>query len=106
MRKKRIALLTIAVSAVVVFLTFLGKFNERDKTSWTGALNQAVAGADRLVVRKPPVAGSRTETVSELRGAQQVREMFALIDVDPKGSGFHCMCDGEYWIQSRTTATR
>ena len=98
MQKKLIALLVIVASAVLVYCVLPGQSREREAAKWTDPLNQTVAGADRLVVRKPPVAGAKTESVAKLHGVKQIREMFASIEVDAKGSGFHCMCDGDYWI--------
>ena len=98
MHKKLIALMVIAASAVLVVCVVPGQSRERDEAKWTGPLIQAVAEADRLVVSTPAAAGAKPETVAELRGARPIRELIALIEVDAAKSGFHCMCDGDYWI--------
>jgi hypothetical protein len=97
MRKTLLSFVAIAVLASTVLLVICGQSGERHQTGWTGPLKQAVKGADRLVVRKPG-AGPRAESEGEIRGAKQVAEMFALIEIDSQESGFHCMCDGDYWI--------
>ena len=65
---------------------------------WTHSIRKAAAGADRLVVRDLDFRGEGRKPDREIRGADKVRELFALIDIDAAGSGFHCMCDGDYWI--------
>src|SRR5689334_15635487 len=65
---------------------------------WADALRAAAAGADRVVVRDQDFFGKGAQPDREVRGADKVRELFALIDVDASRSGFHCMCDGEYGI--------
>jgi hypothetical protein len=66
--------------------------------TWALPLRAAAADADRLVVHDLNFYGEGQKQDCEIQGADKVRELFALIDIDPAESGFHCLCDGEYWI--------
>jgi hypothetical protein len=62
------------------------------------SLRAAAEGADRLVVEDLGFGGKARQPDVEICGADKVQELFALIDIDDANSGFHCMCDGEYWV--------
>jgi WD40 repeat protein len=67
-------------------------------SSWTTPLRAAAADADRLVVHDMDFFGKGPQPDCEIRGVEKVKEMLDLINIDASGSGFHCNCDGEYWI--------
>jgi hypothetical protein len=66
---------------------------------WNASLRAAVADADRLVIHDLGFDGEERQPDCEIRGADKIQELFQLIDIDAGSSGFHCMCDGEYWLQ-------
>jgi hypothetical protein len=79
---------------------------------WDEAFRQAVAGATRLRVRSGGTCHrdlSQEKTLWELSDAAKIRELAALIAIDEKQSGFHCMCCGdpsfEFYQGDRLIAT-
>jgi DNA-binding beta-propeller fold protein YncE len=92
----------LAVAGVAVFLVYRFKVSSAHKPTtgpeWTLPLRAMAADADRLVVQDMNFHGEGQQPDCVIRGADKVRELFELIDIDPPNSGFHCMCDGEYWI--------
>jgi WD40 repeat protein len=68
-------------------------------SDWTRSLRGAAVDADRLIVQDLDFHGKGRQPDCEIKGADKIRELFALIDIDVAGSGFHCRCDGEYWIR-------
>jgi WD40 repeat protein len=69
-----------------------------DASDWVVSLRTAAANADRLVVHDLDFSGKGAQPDFEIEGAAKVRELLQIIHINPAESGFHCMCDGEYWI--------
>jgi hypothetical protein len=65
---------------------------------WTAPLKAAAADGDRIVVHDTGFSGGKRKPDYELRGVDKVQELVGLISIDAANSGFHCMCDGNYWI--------
>jgi hypothetical protein len=94
----------------LIFLALLGLFVARPylarhflpwigtSSDWTGPLKTAAAHADRIVVHDTGFHGGKRKPDCEIRGTDRIQDLFALIDIDAANSGFHCMCDGNYWI--------
>src|SRR5262249_27654696 len=90
-----ILLLLIGLIALNRYRFLLGHASADD---WTVSLREAAAGADRVVVRDRNFHGKGALPDVEVSGSEKVRELLDLIEIDARNSGFHCMCDGEYWI--------
>jgi WD40 repeat protein len=92
--------LPAGVAATLGLACHLGFLRAEGESDWTRSLREAGAGADRVVVHETDFhgGGAGKQTDCEIRGAGKIREMLDVIDIDPSGSGFHCMCDGDYWI--------
>jgi hypothetical protein len=75
------------------FVPWIG--NSKD---WSDPLSAAAANADRIVVRDVGFHEGKLQPDCEIRGSEKIQELLGLIDIDAANSGFHCMCDGNYWI--------
>jgi hypothetical protein len=67
-------------------------------STWSADLRAAAQGADRVVVRDQNFFGKGPQADCEVRGADKLEELFALIEIDPGRSGSACMCAGEFWL--------
>ena len=66
--------------------------------SWHEALMRHIDGSDRLRVRSGGTCHrdpSTEETLFEITGEDEIRELFEKLEIDDSDSGFHCMCCGE-----------
>jgi tricorn protease-like protein len=90
--------LPVGVLLTVGVVGFYALRSPGPTSDWTRSLRKAASGADRLVVHDMDFFGKGPQPDCEIRGAGKVREMLDSIDIDASGSGFHCMCDGQYWI--------
>ena len=91
--------LPVGVLATLGLLCAHGVQPAEKNSEWTESLRAAAAGADRLVVQDMDWQGKGCTTNYEIRGARELlRGLLDLVEIDAAGSGFHCMCDGQYWI--------
>lgn len=86
-----------AVIFLMVLVALTGMFiADRLREDWKGPLEQAVRGADRLVIAPTiPSSGKHQPAVLELRGAAKVAELMQLIEIDAWRSRERCECFGD-----------
>ena len=85
-----------------VLLTLLGVVlvagcRDRDK-NWTGQLHEALQGVTHLCVRSGGTCHRQPDqekNLLDLRDPKQVADFIKGIQINSRGSGFHCMCCGE-----------
>jgi len=80
---------------LLAFLTIV--FLTGCRTDWTTPLHEALRGANRLRVRSGGTchrAPDSEKTLLDLRDGKEVAVVVQGIRIDPKDSGFHCMCCG------------
>ncbi len=99
MRKVLIQLVLPAGIVVVGLLALKSYFaGHVFASAWVDSLRAAAADADRLVVHDLDFDQKGRQPDVEIRGADKIRQLLEVIDIDPAGSGFHCMCNGEFQI--------
>ena len=90
--------LMVCVTVAGVVLYHKSVRRSQTDAGWTESLRAVASGADRLIIRDMDSSGKGARTDFEIRGADQIRGLFEQIDIDAGESGFHCMCDGDYWF--------
>jgi hypothetical protein len=104
MRKPSLRFVLSAGALVIVTIGLLCvyAFRRSDTSSeWTRSLREAAAGADRLLVCEGSFRGPKAskQPDCEIRDAAKIRDMLNLVEIDVSGSGFHCMCGGDYLLE-------
>ncbi|MBK7403164.1 MAG: hypothetical protein IPJ41_00680 [Phycisphaerales bacterium] len=73
-----------------------------DEDPWNDPLHKAALGATSIRVRSGGTCHRDVETeqiLAEVTDAAGVADLLAIIEIDPDGSGFHCMCCGDPTIE-------
>lgn len=71
----------------------------RQLDRWEKPLEDALTGADRLVVQPVKVKDPVKQPPFEIKGADKIKTLFPLMEVDAAKSNYHCLCDGDYRFQ-------